>query len=155
MEACENDDVSRSRTLDARWSRILVALIMVGAVVGMHHLTSGSCASISDYSTTGSLAELSGHGSHGQGGPHEALHDDGVADGAAPGDQGVPTGAIGGGGLAAAMCLAILLTLGCLRPAGFITLARTRTRRSGDRETPYAQEIVDPPDLHSLSISRT
>lgn len=124
-----------------------VATLVLG-LVGMHHLVVVACHHAAS-STTSTAAPLALDAHHS--GSHAAGHG---LPAPAPADEppGAPTGLLG----AAATCLAIILMLVLLVAPRF--MSRLRRVLVPDR-LPAPRHVVarllEPPDLHRLSVSRT
>lgn len=126
--------------------RVIAAVLLVVGIAAMHHLVVTGCA-----------ASPAGHeGIH-------ASHDESVTglDPAPPAfadaqEVAVPSGASEPSeGHGAAACLAVLLTLWVMAPLVRYLRRRRVTHMSGLHRCDAAPAQVRPPDLHSLSVSRT
>jgi hypothetical protein len=118
-------------------ARLASSVLLVAALVGMHHLTAVGCAAITQ-----------GHAHH----QSSALTENAIPADVAGNEEsstledGAPVGAV---------CIAIVFTLAVIAPA-----VRILATRSGDKDRDEAQLLEikrdkDPPDLTALSISRT
>ncbi len=117
------------------WQRIVPLLVVVAGLVGMHHLTALGCSAPPTQHT-------SVHHMNDSPSPETPSED-------AAGD------AIVDDSMAWAVCLALLILLGVIRPASavlFTRRSRTKHLREGVTSRP---RDPDPPDLYALSISRT
>ena len=113
----------------------MIVLVVVAGLVGMHHLTALGCS-----------APPSQHTSI------HYMHDSSSPD--LPGENAAGD-AITDASMVGAICLALLVALGVIRPAsGVLFVRRSRTERLQGVARSRPRD-PDPPDLYALSISRT
>ena len=115
--------------------RLATVLVVVAGLVGMHHLTALGCsAPPSQHASIHHVHDSSAVEVHGEDAAGDSVFDDSMA---------------------WAICLALLVVLGVIRPAAGVLFTR-RSRTKLRREFPESRpRDPDPPDLHALSISRT
>ena len=131
-------------------SRLVVVALLAVGLVGMHHLVVVACHHVASSSSTTSVAaplalDVHDSGSHtaGHGLPAPAPQD-------APHDA--PSGLMG----AAATCLAIILMLVLLvAPRLMSRLRRVLVPDRLPSPRRVVARLLEPPDLHLLSVSRT
>lgn len=132
--SCENSGVIPSTHRGPLWQRVLLAVTMALALVGMHHLTSQVCVE---------------PGAH-----HGAIHSVTFADPLDPHPDSSDAGAFDEltPGL---VCLALLVTVGVVVRAVSVVMARRRDLLAHRYASVLRTRHEDPPDLYILSISRT
>lgn len=117
------------------WQQLATVLVVVAGLVGTHHLTTVGCSAPPAQHTAVHHVQVSAS--------PEVPGEDAV------GDSIVDASTVW------AVCLALLLVLGVIRPAArvlFTRRYRTERLRGSPESRPWDP---DPPDLHALSISRT
>lgn len=117
------------------WQRIATVLVVVAGLVGMHHLSALGCsAAPTQHTATHHMPDSASPEVPGEDAVGDSIVDDSMA---------------------WAICLALLLVLGVIRPATGVLFTR-RTRTEPLRGLPDSRpRDPDPPDLRALSISRT
>jgi hypothetical protein len=125
----------------------VIALVVLG-LVGMHHLVVAAChhgATHNDHIAVLSMDAVAGHASH-------VAADDAPLPAPDDGSDGAPAGLVG----AAATCLAILLmVVGLVLPQILVRLRRWQALRFSMPPPQVSACAPKPPDLASLSVSRT
>lgn len=117
------------------WQRLLLAVAMVVAVVGMHHLTSLGCS------------EPVAH--------HAVIEAaDSAPDSEPSGGTAVVSPALHGS-VPGLVCLALLIAVGVIFRALGGLVVRKRAPHAAPQSGIVVLRVDDPPDLHVLSISRT
>ena len=117
------------------WQRLLLAVAVALAVVGMHHLASPGCAEPVAHHGVSFVVGAEPMSDSPQG----ELDSDTTLQDMTP-------------GLA---CLALLVAVGVILRATRGVTARRRDLLERKHEARVSPRIEDPPDLHTLSISRT
>ena len=140
-----NRGVSR---IDGMASRLVIVAVLALGLVGMHHLVVVACHHVASSSTSvAAPLALDAHDS----GSHAAGH--GLP---APAPQDAPHDAPSGLMGAAATCLAIVLMLVLLvAPRLMSRLRRVLVPDRLPSPRRVVARLLEPPDLHLLSVSRT
>ena len=113
----------------------MIVLVVVAGLVGMHHLTALGCSAPPSHHTS-----------------IHYMHDSSSPD--LPGENAAGD-AITDDSMVGAICLALLVALGVIRPVSVVLFTRrsqTKLPHEGVKSRP---RDPDPPDLYALSISRT
>lgn len=138
--------MSRVAPARAQCTPLLGALLLIGALVGMHHLVAAGCAA-----TTMDYASATAHAVE-----HGDSHRGSTAKSAEPAVDviaSVPLTPSDTGTMAA--CVAILIALWCAPPLVRLTYNGGERHRVEEPLPSRPEKAAHPPDLATLSISRT
>jgi hypothetical protein len=138
--------VSRVAPARAQCTPLLGALLLIGALVGMHHLVAAGCAA-----TTMDHASATAHAVE-----HGDSHRGSTAESAEPAVDviaSVPLTPSDTGTMAA--CVAILIALWCAPPLVRLAYNGGERHRVEEPLPSRPEKAAHPPDLATLSISRT